>query len=339
MRKYKIAVVGATGMVGGEMIRMLEERNFPVENLRAFATKNTAGSKISFGGKEITVEDIAENLPEDLDMALFAGGEIASRHYAKKAARTGCAVIDNSAEFRMDPAVPLVVPEVNAEALREHKGIIANPNCSTIQMVAVLHPLHRRYRIKRVVVSTYQSVSGTGKAAVEELRSQSRGMLAGEMPEASVYPQPIAFNILPHIGSFDSDGYSSEETKMRLETVKIMGDPALAVNATTVRVPVERGHCEALNIEMEKAFEIGEIRKLLEESKGLAVLDDPGAGLYPTALSCAGRNPVYVGRIRRDLSRPNTLDLWIAADNLLKGAALNAVQIAETLIRMDLLKR
>lgn len=337
MKKISVAVVGATGLVGQEMIKVLGQRNFPVETLRAFATSRSAGSKVTFGGKEITVEDIEKASWRGIKLALFSGGEIASNLYAPGAVRAGCIVIDNSATFRMEPDVPLVVPEVNPDAVMKHRGIIANPNCSTIQMVVVLKPLYNAAGIKRVVVSTYQAVSGTGKDAVTELMEQLRRIVENRECEACVYPHQIALNILPHIGSFDPDGYTKEEKKMIFETRKIMEDDSIQVSATTVRVPVLVGHSEAVNIETRKKLSAKKARKILSEAPGIKLMDDPARNIYPLPMLCAGCDEVLVGRIREDPSIKRGLDIWIAADNLRKGAALNAVQIGEILMQKGLI--
>ncbi|MGV8125087.1 MAG: aspartate-semialdehyde dehydrogenase [Candidatus Xenobiia bacterium LiM19] len=337
MKKINVAVVGATGLVGTAMIRVLEERDFPVDTLRAFATSRSAGSIVSFKGRDITVEDIESSSFKGVHCALFSGGEIASSVYAPKAVKDGAIVIDNSASFRMDRDVPLVVPEVNAQAAAGHKGIIANPNCSTIQMVLVLKPIYDAAGIARVIVTTFQAVSGTGKAAVEELEAQMKAILGGKPFQTSVYPHQIAFNVLPQIGDFESDGYSKEEKKMILETQKIMGDETLRISATTVRVPVKVGHSESINIETKEKITASKVRELLRKAPGVVVVDEPGKSRYPLPIDAAGHDEVLVGRIRDDLSCEKGIELWIAADNLRKGAATNAVQIGEILLEKGLL--
>ena len=329
---YTVAVVGATGAVGTEMIAILEERKFPVGELRPLASSRSAGGTISFKGEDLVLQELTEESFAGVDLALFSAGAEISRKFAPLAVQAGAVVIDNSAAWRMDPAVPLVVPEVNKADLSWHKGLIANPNCSTIQMVVALEPLHTAARIKRVVVTTFQSVSGTGKEAMDELLDESRDLLAFKEVTPSVYPHQIAFNCLPHIDDFLATGYTKEEMKMVYETRKIMGDNTIQVTATTVRVPVYVGHSESVNIETEAKLSANEARALLAEAPGVMVYDDPSHKIYPTPLDVVGKDEVYVGRIREDESIPNGLNLWIVADNLRKGAALNAIQIAEALI-------
>ncbi len=334
-RRYNVAVVGATGAVGTEMMRILEERNFPVERLVPLASERSAGKSVKFKGEEIPVKVLDERSFEGVQIALFSAGGSVSERFAPIAARSGCVVVDNTSAFRMDPDVPLVVPEVNPHAisLYKKKGIIANPNCSTIQMVVVLKPLHDRARIRRVVVSTYQSVSGTGMRAILELEAQVRAWVEGKALEPKVYPHPIAFNCLPHIDVFFDDGYTKEEMKMVNETKKIMEDETIRVTATTVRVPVFRGHSEAINIETERKLTVQEAREILSRAPGVKLWDDPAEKKYPMPILAAGGDETWVGRIREDTSVENGLNLWVVADNLRKGAALNAIQIAEILIR------
>lgn len=331
----RLGVAGATGAVGLEMLRVLEDRSFPLELLRPMASGRRELRSVEFGGSSLAVEGLSEASLEDLDVVLFATGPAVSREFGPMAAAAGAVAIDNSRAFRMDPEVPLVVPEVNPKAVLGHRGLIANPNCSTIQMVLVLKPIHEEATIERVVVSTYQSVSGTGLAAIEELKEQSRAALGGEPTVSEVYPSQIAFNCLPHIDDFDEEGASREETKMILETRKIMGLPELRVAATCVRVPVFRSHAMAVAVETEREIEPGRARDLLDAFPGIRVLDDPEAGEYPTQLDAAGSDEVWVGRVRRDPSVRHGLWLWVVADNLRKGAATNAVQIAELLIDGD----
>ncbi len=332
--KYVVAVVGATGAVGNEMIAVLEDRDFPVESLRLFASERSEGVRLQFQGSEIPVETLKEDSFKGIDIALFSAGAERSKIWAPVAARSGCVVIDNSSQWRMDPEVPLVVPEVNPDDIRKHKGIIANPNCSTIQMVVVLKPLHDVARIKRVVVTTFQSVSGTGKKAMDELLQQTTDLLNFREVKCNVYPHQIAFNCLPHIDRFLENGYTKEEMKMVNETRKIMGDETIRVTATTVRVPVFRGHSESVNIETEKKLTANEARAILSNAPGVVVYDAPEKNIYPLAIYAAGKDETFVGRIREDESIDKGLNLWIVSDNLRKGAALNAVQIAEKLIEM-----
>jgi aspartate-semialdehyde dehydrogenase len=327
MNKYDVAVVGATGMVGRMFLKVLEEKQFPINNFYAFASAKSAGSKITFNGKEYDVEELNEkSFDRHIDIALFSAGGETSKKYSPIAASKGVVVIDNSSAFRMDKDVPLVVPEVNPDAAKAHSGIIANPNCSTIQAVVALKPLHDKYGIKRIVYSTYQSVSGTGIKGVTDLEEG----IKGNGPKT--YPHPIAFNCLPHIDVFLENGYTKEEMKMIEETKKILNDQNLKITATTVRVPAYYAHSESINVEFEKDFDINELRELLSNSPGIVVQDDPANNIYPLAVYAAGKNEVFVGRIRRDYSVEYGINLWVVADNVRKGAATNAVQIAELLI-------
>ncbi len=329
---YTVAVVGATGAVGTEMIEILEERKFPVGELRPLASARSAGGSVSFHDTDVPIQELTEDSFAGVDIALFSAGADISREFAPIAAKAGAVVIDNSAAWRMDKDVPLVVPEVNKGDIAGHKGIIANPNCSTIQMVVALEPLHKAARIKRVVVTTFQSVSGTGKEAMDELLEECQDLLSFKEATPKVYPFQIAFNCLPHIDEFLPTGYTKEEMKMLNETRKIMGDDSIQVTATTVRVPVYVGHSESVNIETEKKLTANEARALLAEAPGVLVYDDPARKIYPMPIDVAGKDEVYVGRVREDESIRNGLNLWIVADNLRKGAALNAIQIAEELI-------
>lgn len=337
MKEYTVAVVGATGAVGRMMISVLEERNFPVKELRLFASPKSKGVRIPFRGEEIEVEVLEETKSfKGIDIALFSAGGAKSLEYAPLFAKEGAVVIDNSSAWRMDPEVPLVVPEVNPHAVKyfKNKGIIANPNCSTIQMVVVLKPIHDVARIKRVVVATYQSVSGAGQKAINELIEQVKAWCSGKpLPPAKNLPQTIAFNCIPHIDVFLPNGYTKEEMKMVEETKKIMEDPNIRVTATTVRVPVFYGHAEAINIETEKKISAEEAREILKKAPGVIVIDEPEKKLYPLQIDVAGRDEVFVGRIREDVSCETGLNMWVVADNLRKGAATNAVQIAELLIK------
>ena len=329
---YTVAVVGATGAVGKEMVAILEERRFPVHTLRVLSSSRSAGTDVQFNGQNVTVRALDADSFVDVDIALFSAGSGVSREYASHAVNAGAVVIDNSSAFRMDSEVPLVVPEVNPTDVSWHRGIIANPNCSTIQMVCALKPLHDIARIQRVVVTTFQSVSGTGNDAMAELLEQCQRLLAFQEVRSNVYPHQIAFNVLPHIDDFLPDGYSKEEMKLVNETKKIMGDDLLRVAATAVRVPVYVGHAESVNIETDLKLPPHEARAVLSECPGIQVFDDPERKVYPMPLHVAGTDNVFVGRIREDPSLENGLHLWIVADNLRKGAALNAVQIAEMLI-------
>ncbi|MFQ5990854.1 MAG: aspartate-semialdehyde dehydrogenase [Nitrospiraceae bacterium] len=330
---YIVAVVGATGAVGAQMVEVLEERKFPVQTLCPLASSRSAGGTVSFRGEELPVRVLNKDSFAGMDLALFSAGSDVSKESAPIAVQAGAVVIDNSAAWRMDANVPLVVPEVNSNDTLQHRGIIANPNCSTIQMVTALKPLHDQVRIKRIVVTTFQSVSGTGKEAMDELLDETRDLLSFKSPQPKVYPHQIAFNCLPHIDDFLPSGYTKEEEKLLQETRKIMGDDSIRLTATTVRVPVYIGHAESVNIETERALTANEARAILATAPGVVVYDDPRHGLYPMPLDVAGKDEVYVGRIREDESIPNGLNLWIVADNLRKGAALNAVQIAELLVR------
>ena len=328
---YVVAVVGATGAVGTEMIEVLEERKFPVIRLVLLASARSAGGMVTFEGNEVPIEVLTKDSFAGVDIALFSAGADLSREFAPIAVKAGAVVIDNSAAWRMTPEVPLVVPEVNAHDIQWHKGIIANPNCSTIQMVVALKPLHDEARIKRIVVTTFQSVSGTGKDAMDELMAECQDLLSFKSASPKVYPYQIAFNCLPQIDDFLPSGYTKEEMKMVHETRKIMGDQSIQVTATTVRVPVYVGHSEAVNIETERKLSANEARAILSTAPGVLLYDDPAHKIYPMPLEVAGKDEVYVGRIREDESIANGLNLWVVADNLRKGAALNAVQIAEHL--------
>lgn len=323
-----VAIVGATGMVGNTFIKVLEDRNFPVDKLYLFASSKSAGKKLKFRENEYTVEELNENsFDRDIQIALFSAGGSTSKKYAPIAASKGITVIDNSSAWRMDENIPLIVPEVNPQDISWNKGIIANPNCSTIQMVVPLKPLHDKYKIKRIVVSTYQAVSGAGKKGVDDLERSLKG------EPSQVFPYPIANNCLPHIDVFLPDGYTKEEMKMVNETKKIMGDDSIKVSPTAVRVPVEISHSESVNLEFEKPYEMEELKDLLKNAPGVILRDDPDNNIYPLATIAKGHDEVYVGRIRRDETVYSGLNMWIVADNVRKGAASNAVQIAELLIK------
>jgi aspartate-semialdehyde dehydrogenase len=334
--KFNVAVVGATGAVGEVMLEILAERDFPVDNVYPLASSRSAGGTVRFKGRSLTIEDLATFDFSKARIGLFSAGGSVSAEHAPRAAAAGCVVIDNTSHFRYDPDIPLVVPEVNPHAigLYEARGIIANPNCSTIQMVVALKPIHDAVGIERINVATYQAVSGTGKPAIEELAAQTAALLNGKPAEAKVYPKQIAFNALPHIDDFQENGYTKEEMKMVWETRKILEDESIRVNPTAVRIPVFYGHSEAVHIETRDKIGAADVRGLLSHAPGIVVLDERKAGGYPTAVTeGAGLDPVYVGRIREDISHPRGLSLWIVADNVRKGAALNSVQIAELLIR------
>nr|MBF0221161.1 aspartate-semialdehyde dehydrogenase [Desulfobulbaceae bacterium] len=331
---YNIAIAGATGAVGGAMLETLERRNFPINELRLLASERSVGKKLKFRGKEIAVGLLSTDAFAGIDVALFSAGATRSFDFAPAAAAAGAIVVDNSSAFRMDPEIPLVVPEVNKHAIAQYKkrGIIANPNCSTIQMLVALKPIYDKVGIKRIVVSTYQAVSGTGAAAIEELHQQMRDWAAGKPLVNKVYPHQIAFNCIPHIDSFLDNGYTKEEMKMVNETIKIFEDSTIGVTATTVRVPVVYGHSEAVNIETKEKISAAQVKELLSDAPGVRLVDDVANSRYPMALDCAGKFETLVGRIREDESIANGINLWVVSDNILKGAALNAVQIAEVLI-------
>jgi aspartate-semialdehyde dehydrogenase len=330
-----VAIVGATGAVGQEMIKTLVDRDFPADEIRLLASHRSAGKKVEVRGEELEIQELTHESFEGIKIGLFSAGGSISREFAPPAVKAGAVVIDNTSAFRMDENTPLVVPEVNPEAIAEHKGVIANPNCSTIQMVQALKPLYDISRIKRIIVSTYQAVSGAGAKAIVEMQEESRALLDGSSFERKIFPYQIAFNALPQIGqsdAFQENGYTDEEMKMVNETIKIFGDPEIRVSATTVRIPVERGHSESVNVEFENKITVEEAREALAAFPGIVVQDDPANQVYPLASECVGKYETFVGRIREDLSCENALNMWIVSDNLLKGAALNAVQIAEKLI-------
>lgn len=330
----KVAVVGATGLVGNTMLRILEERNFPVDELLVVASEKSAGKELSFRNAKYAVIGLEEAVRLEPAIAIFSAGAAVSREWAPRFAAAGTTVIDNSSCWRMDPAVPLIVPEINGDVLTANDRIIANPNCSTIQMVMVLYPLHLKYQVRRIVVSTYQSVSGTGVKAVDQLMHERNGEKT-----IMAYPHPIDLNCLPHIDAFLDNGYTKEEMKMVNETRKIMRSPDIQVSPTTVRVPVKGGHSESVNIQFEHDFELKDLYELLDRSPGVVVQDDPAKNIYPMPLFAEGKDDVFVGRIRRDPSQPNTLNCWIVSDNLRKGAATNAVQIAEYLLQHQLINK
>ena len=335
-RKFDVAVVGATGAVGEAMLEILAERDFPVNNVYPLASARSAGKKVAFGSRQLTVQELDSFDFSQVQIGLFSAGASVSEKYAPKAAAAGCVVIDNTSRYRYDDDIPLVVPEVNPEAIRDYTnhGIIANPNCSTIQMLVALKPIQDAAGIERINVCTYQAVSGTGKEAIEELATQTAQLLNAREVVAEVYPKQIAFNVLPHIDVFQDNGYTKEEMKMVWETRKIMGDEAIQVNPTAVRVPVFYGHSEAVHIETRDKLTAEQARDLLSSSPGIVVLDERKDGGYPTAVTeGANHDPVYVGRIREDISHPRGIDMWVVADNVRKGAALNSIQIAEMLVK------
>ena len=331
-KEKNVAVVGATGAVGLEMLKILEERQFPVKDIRLFASTRSKGRKLKFKGADIKVEDLSRARFRGIEIALFSAGGDRSLEFAPKFVRAKAVVIDNSSAFRMEKDVPLVVPEVNRHAIKRHRGIIANPNCSTIQLVVALNPIHKKYRIKRIVAATYQSVSGTGLNAMAELTTQTKDIIRGRDITRNVYPHQIAFNCIPQVDIFLDNEYTKEEMKTVNETRKIMEDGSIKITATCVRVPVFRSHSEAVNIETERKATSNEVRKLLRKAPGVVVIDTPAESLYPIAINAAGRDEVFVGRIREDESVDSGLNLWVVSDNLRKGAALNAVQIAEYLL-------
>jgi aspartate-semialdehyde dehydrogenase len=336
MKTYNVAIVGATGAVGETLISILEERNFPVNKLFPLASERSAGGKVMFKGKAVTIQNLADFDFSQAQIGLFSAGGSVSAEYAEKAGKAGCIVIDNTSHFRLEDDVPLVVPEVNPEAIAGYtaRNIIANPNCSTIQMLVALKPIHDKVGIERINVATYQAVSGTGKTAIEELAKQTAALLNGREVVSSVYPKQIAFNVLPQIDVFMDNGYTKEEMKMVWETKKIFADESIRVNATCVRVPVFYSHSEAVNIETKTPISEEEVRELMRNAPGVVLMDDRKDGGYPTAVTdSAGKDATFVGRIRKDISHPNGMNLWIVSDNVRKGAALNSVQIAEVLIK------
>src|SRR3989339_2113476 len=333
-RKYNVCVLGATGMVGREMIKLLEERDLPVDRFLPLASERTAGQKVTFKGKEYIVELASPDSFKGMQIGLFSAGAKVSALLAPAAVKAGCVVIDNTSHFRMDPEVPLIVPEVNGEAIKQHKGIIANPNCSTAQMVLPLKPIYDRVGIERLVISTYQAVSGWGKEAIAEMYDQVKTLMADPKAkvEAKYIFKQIAFNVVPQIDQFADNGYTKEEMKMVNETQKIFEDDSIKVTATCVRVPVVIGHSECVNIKTKKKISVARVRELLSAFPTVKVVDNPGKGEYPTPIECAGKNDTFVGRIREDISQENGIEMWIVSDNLRRGAALNAVIIAEKLL-------
>ena len=335
MKGYRVAVVGATGLVGREFVKVLEQRKFPMASIDLLASDRSAGKRLFVTHREIEVKETVPESFDGIDIALFSAGAETSRHFSPIAAQSGTVVIDNSSAFRMMPNVPLVVPEINPEDIKWHRGIIANPNCSTIQMVVALYPLHKVNPIRRIIVDSYQSVSGTGSVAVEELTTQAKQVLEGQNTIPHVYPHQIAFNVLPEIDVFLDNGYTKEEWKLVEETRKIMHAEDIAISATCVRVPVFIGHSEAIHVEFSRPMSPDEARRILAQAPGVKVLDDPAISLYPQPWSAAGTDEVFVGRIRHDASHPHGLTMWVVADNLRKGAALNTIQIAEEMIKRE----
>jgi aspartate-semialdehyde dehydrogenase len=338
MKSFRVAIVGATGLVGAEFIKVLEQRAFPMASLSLLASDRSVGKVLTFAGKECVVAETTPDSFRDVDIAFFSAGADISRHFAPLAMASGAVVIDNSSAFRMAEDVPLVIPEVNPEDIATHHGIIANPNCSTIQMLVVLSPLHRISSVRRIIVTTFQSVSGTGTAAIEELSNQTRQGQRKEEPKPHVYNHPIAFNALPEIDAFLDNGYTKEEQKMELETRKILHAPDIRVSATCVRVPIFISHSEAVTVEFDRPMPPTEGRAILTKAPGVRVVDDPFTHLYPHALMAAGTDDTFVGRLRDDTSHPGGLVMWVVADNIRKGDALNAVQIAEEMVKRDWLK-
>ena len=335
MKGYNVAIVGATGLVGQEFIKVLEQRNFPMTSIQLLASERSIGKRLFVAHQEIEVKETVSESFKGIDIALFSAGTEISRYFSPRAAQSGAVVIDNSSAFRMTDTVPLVVPEVNPEDIKRHRGIIANPNCSTIQLVVALYPLHKVNPIKRIITATYQAVSGTGSAAVDELTAQVKQILDGQNTIPHVYPHQIAFNVLPEIDVFLDNGYTKEEWKLMEETRKIMHTDDIAISATCVRVPVFTGHSMAVSIEFSQLMSPDEAQRILTQAPGVKVVDDPVISLYPQPWSATGTDEVFVGRIRRDASHPNGLVMWIVADNLRKGAALNTVQIAEEMITRE----
>ena len=336
-KKVNVAILGATGAVGKELLDLLAERQFPLKNLKLLASSRSAGSKIAFNGQEITVEVVSENSFKDIDLVLASAGGSTSKKWAHQAIAAGAVVIDNSSAFRMDDSVPLIVPEINSAAAAKHQGIIANPNCTTILMGVAIYPLHQVQRIKRIVVATYQSASGAGARAMTEAMVQAQDILNGKQPQAEVLPYPIAFNLFPHNSPLNDQGYCEEEMKMINETRKIFGDPDIAITATCVRVPVLRAHSEAINLEFDQPFDVKQARELIAAAPGVKLVEDWQSNYFPMPIDATGKDPVLVGRIRQDISCDRGLELWLCGDQIRKGAALNAIQIAELLLQKNLL--
>lgn len=336
-KSYRVAILGATGAVGTELLELLESRDFPVSELKLLASPRSAGNSLCFRGEQLTVEAVGDRSFDGVDLVLASAGGSTSKQWAHKAVAAGAVVVDNSSAFRMDPQVPLVVPEVNPEAVINHRGIIANPNCTTILMNVAVWPLYQVQPVRRIVVSTYQSASGAGARAMEELKTQAMAILRSETPQTEIFPYPLAFNLFPHNSPMNDLGYCEEEMKMINETRKIFGDEKLRVSATCVRVPVLRAHSEAINLEFEQPFNVAKARDILSQAPGVKLVEDWQANYFPMPIDATGSDPVLVGRIRQDISHPCGLELWLCGDQVRKGAALNAVQIAELLVSKDLL--
>lgn len=337
-KSYKIAILGATGAVGTELLSLLETRAFPLSELKLLASERSAGKTLPFRGQRIPVEAVGEHSFENVDLVLASAGGSTSKRWAPKAVEAGAVVVDNSSAYRMDPQVPLVVPEVNPEAADRHQGIIANPNCTTILMNVAVWPLHQEQPVQRIVVSTYQSASGAGARAMEEMKEQAKAILAGQTPKTEAFPYPLAFNLFPHNSPLDDRGYCQEEMKMVNETRKIFGNSDIKITATCVRVPVLRAHSEAINLEFAAPFSVSRAKEILSEAAGVKLVEDWQANYFPMPMEATGRDEVFVGRIRQDISNPNAIELWLSGDQIRKGAALNAVQIAELLVDRNLVR-
>lgn len=338
VQSYRVAILGATGAVGTELLELLEARNFPLAELKLLASARSAGKTLPFKGENLPVEAVSDQSFDQIDIVLASAGASTSRAWASKIVEAGAVMIDNSSAFRMDPLVPLIVPEVNPQAAIDHRGIIANPNCTTILMTVAIYPLHQAQPVRRVVAATYQSASGAGAKAMEEVKVQAQAILQGEQPKTESFPYPLAFNLFPHNSKLNEQGYCEEEMKMVNETRKIFGVPDLRVTATCVRVPVLRAHSEAINLEFDQPFSVTQAREILSQAPGVKLVEDWTANYFPMPIDASGQDEVLVGRIRQDLSHPNGLELWLCGDQIRKGAALNAVQIAELLVQKDLLR-
>lgn len=338
-KSYQVAILGATGAVGRELLELLENRNFPVDNLRLLASERSVGQKLQFRGESLPVEAVSDRAFDNVDLVLASAGGTTSKTWAPKAVAAGAVVIDNSSAFRMNPEVPLVVPEVNPQAAATHKGIIANPNCTTILMVVAIYPLHKIRPIQRIIAATYQSASGAGAKAMEEVKTQTKAILSGEEPVAEVFPYPLAFNLFPHNSPLNDLGYCEEEMKMVNETRKILRNQEIRITATCVRVPVLRAHSEAINLEFENPLSPEEAKEILSQAPGVKLVEDWRANYFPMPIEATGKDEVLVGRIRQDISHPRSLELWLCGDQIRKGAALNAIQIAELLVEKNLLKQ